>query len=314
MAVIVGIDIGGTKMLSGAVSEDGAPLSSHHMATRRDHYLEDATTLAKAAMADATALGQTVIGIGVGTTGLVDERRGVLRRSLQLDLRELPIRDHLERGTGLPVRVDNDIHAAALGEAYFGDGRDHADFLVMNAGTGVAVGMVLGGRLHRGAGNVAGEVGHNSVAVDGSPCACGLPGCLEFNVVRARAGAVTPPVRFTRHRVPPPGLAYGFLALGIINLVNLLNPSAVVLAGGMFVSNPVACAWVAETVRRESIAAAAEGLEHIGVTGAGPNLGLIGAAALALEASGRGLEVRGPRPSSDPTVDAGSTRLAGDHG
>lgn len=286
MASVVGIDIGGTKMLGGLLTPAGATLATETCPTRSGSYLADVERLAGAMVAEAGRRGLRLAGIGVGTTGMVDHAAGVLRRSMGLGVRDLPIRATLEAAFDLPAFVDNDIHAAALGEIMFGLGRRYRDFLLVNAGTGLAVGMVLGGRLHRGVTNVAGEVGHTSVQADGEVCGCGLPGCVEGVVVRARAGEAVRPLTLARYPVPAPDPAYAYLALSTINLVNFLNPAAVVLAGGMFTRNPEGAAWVAEAVRRCVLESAAEGLVHVGISEAGPEAGLVGAAALVLEGTG----------------------------
>jgi glucokinase len=283
VGVSIGIDIGGTKMLAGVVSRSGQVLASHQTPTRADAYMDDAEALVARALASARALGASVDGIGLGTTGLIDHARGRLRRSLGLGLADVPIRDRLEARFGLPAFVDNDIHAAALAELEFGVGRQHADFMLFNAGTGVSVGMVLGGRLHRGASNLAGEVGHTSLDGSGRACACGLPGCLEDSVVRARRGEDLEPVRFSHALEPSPGVEYGYLALTLVNLVNLLNPSAIVFAGGMYANRPDAVAWTADVLQREALEPAREAIAHVGMSAAGTEIGLIGAAALVLE-------------------------------
>jgi len=179
--------------------------------------------------------------------------------------------------------VDNDLHAAALGELRFGVGRRVRDFIVFNAGTGIAAGLVLNGRLIRGASNAAGEIGHTSVEQHGPTCACGLPGCLEDSILRLRRGEEVPEVRLPQVP-PPPAPAYAYVALGIIQMVNMLNPAAVVLTGGMFTGRPGAAEWVRDAVRALVLPIAATGLREIDLSAAGPRAGLIGAATLVWEA------------------------------
>jgi glucokinase len=134
----------------------------------------------------------------------------------------------------------------------------------------------------RGASNAAGEAGHTSVEQHGPACTCGLPGCLEDSILRVRRGEAVPEVRLPRVP-PPPTPAYGYLALGVIGLVNLLNPPAVVLAGGMFTRNPEAVAWLGDAVRAHALPVAAQALREIGVSASGASAGLVGAAALVWE-------------------------------
>ncbi len=274
-------------MLAGVVTDTGEALLTRQVRTRADTYLADLGALVRGMVEHARSLGKTVAAIGVGTTGFVDRSDGTLHSSMTLGLSHVPVGSTLAAEHGVPVFVDNDLHAAALGEIRFGVGRHHRDFLVVNAGTGLAVGLVFGGELYRGAGNVAGELGHMSVDQGAEACACGLPGCLESIVQRARAGADV------RHpdlggRVEPasdPGLA--FLALGIVNVVNLLNPSAVVLVGGRFTTDAAAVHWLARAVRGAALERAAASLVHVGVAESGALAGLVGAAALAFEGAER---------------------------
>ncbi|UCC53431.1 MAG: ROK family transcriptional regulator [Anaerolineaceae bacterium] len=127
-----------------------------------------------------------VLGIGIGTPGLVNARDGIVRRAVNLDWRDLPMRSLLEARYDLPVYVSNDSHAAALGEYAFGQKREIANLIVIKVGRGTSAGIVLNGRLHYGDGSGAGEIGHVRVVEEGAPCLCGQTGCLE-TVVSSRA-------------------------------------------------------------------------------------------------------------------------------
>lgn len=290
--MVVAVDIGGTKMLAGLIDEGGRALATRQVRTRADAYLDDAGELVRGLLRDAADRGLAPVAVGVGTTGFVDRAGGTLQASMTLGLRDVPVARALRAAGGLPVFVDNDLHAAALGEIRFGAGRRYRDFLVINMGTGLAAGLVFGGRLYRGAANVAGELGHMSVDQRAPTCGCGLPGCLESIVVRARAGGDVPALRLGDDpaALDDPGLAY--LALGIVNLVNLLNPAAIVLVGGRFTADAAAVHWLADTVRSRALERAAAALEHVGVAESGALAGLVGAAALAFEGvADEGVEV-----------------------
>jgi len=282
MTTAIGLDVGGTKILAGLVDRTGQVLHSEERPMRRDHYLEDLRGLALSMTVAARARGLTVAGVGAGITGLVDHNGGRLVRSMNLGLEDIPVAAALREACGAPGWVDNDVHAATLAELYFGIGQRVSDFVLFNAGTGIAAGMVFGGRLHRGASNVSGEICHSSVEQHGPQCQCGLPGCLEDSILRLRRSEDIPTVRLP-HLAPPPAPAYGYVALGIIHLVNLLNPKAVVLAGGMFTRQPAAVEWVREAVRATALPLAVAGLQEICLPAAGPAAGLVGAAALVWE-------------------------------
>jgi glucokinase-like ROK family protein len=121
----------------------------------------------------------TVLGIGVGTPGLVDARSGVVRRAVNLDWRELPLGDLLHQQFNLPVHVGNDSHCAALGEYTFGSSRGLSNLIVVKVGRGIGSGIVLNGRLYYGDNSAAGEIGHVRAVEDGELCRCGHYGCLE---------------------------------------------------------------------------------------------------------------------------------------
>jgi glucokinase len=205
-------------------------------------------------------------GIGVGFGGPVDVQRGTVIRSHHVPgWDSYPLRDDLAQRVGAPVVVDNDANAAALGEARFGAGQGHASVLYVNVGTGIGGGVVLNGRLYHGANGMAGEIGHVTVTPDGPPCDCGKRGCLEAVASgrslgrRAREAAQREP-ESARLLVEAAGddaakiegphvftaaaagdlLATrlieetaGYLGLALGNVANVLDPSIVVIGGGL---------------------------------------------------------------------------------
>jgi N-acetylglucosamine repressor len=120
-----------------------------------------------------------ILGIGVGTPGLVDTRSGTVHWAVNLDWQELPLGPLLEKRHGLPVSIANDSHAAALAEFMFGSPRKADSMVVIKVGQGVGAGIVLEGRLYQGDGSAAGEIGHVGAADRTLPCRCGSVGCLE---------------------------------------------------------------------------------------------------------------------------------------
>jgi glucokinase len=301
--VAIGIDIGGTKMRAGLVTEDGGVLLDERRPTRRDSFLHDIVALAVSIQLQALHASFEPLCVGVGTTGFVDLAGGRLVRSMNLGLSDVPIRDAVAAACRLPVIVDNDLHAAALAELRFGVGRSHDDFVLFNAGTGIAAGLVFGRRVLRGQTNAAGEIGHVSVLQDPSRrcgCGCGLAGCLEGLMLRARAGEPTPGICLPEVAAPPPAPEYPYVALAIVHLVNLLNPPVVALAGGMFTGNPAATDWVRGAVRASALTASLRGLLDMPLAYGGATAGLIGAAAL-------GFEALSSHPNS-PYLHAGETK------
>ncbi|HLN60639.1 MAG TPA: ROK family transcriptional regulator [Symbiobacteriaceae bacterium] len=122
---------------------------------------------------------EKVLGVGLVMPGVVDPGSGTAVSSYFLGWANVPVRDILEQELDLPVYVDNDANGMALAEALYGAGRGMSDILAVTVGVGVGGGLIIGGRIHRGAGNSAGELGHTCVVRDGPTCVCGRKGCLE---------------------------------------------------------------------------------------------------------------------------------------
>src|SRR3954469_18752411 len=128
-----------------------------------------------------------LLGIGVGTPGLVDTSNGEIRWAVNLDWQDLPLGRILSERAGVPAFVANDSRAAAMGEYLFDVGRRAPNLVAIKIGHGIGAGIVLGGELFEGDGFGAGEIGHTSVVDDGAECRCGRFGCLE---TVASSGAV----------------------------------------------------------------------------------------------------------------------------
>ncbi|MGC5006162.1 ROK family transcriptional regulator [Streptomyces sp. NBC_00353] len=190
---------------------------------------------------------RTVLGIGVAVPGPLDHRGGVLHRVTGFPQWDgYPLQDALAARTGLPVVVDKDTNAAALGLALRADGP--GDFAYLHLGTGLGAGLFLGGALHRGARTGAGEFGHQTVSLDGPPCSCGGRGCIEALCLAAVAdGDVAEAARV--------------LGTGAANLVGLLDIDRVVLGGRTVGEDPDAYvrgvrAVIEERARRDGTGAA----------------------------------------------------------
>lgn len=120
-----------------------------------------------------------ILGIGIGTPGLIDTNTGTVRWAVNLDWRDLPLAERLRSRWKLPVYVANDSHAAGLGEHTFGGHGASGSMVVVKVGRGIGAGIVIDGRLYAGEGLGAGEIGHSAIADNQRPCRCGSTGCLE---------------------------------------------------------------------------------------------------------------------------------------
>jgi glucokinase-like ROK family protein len=263
-------------------------------------------------LADSGVERRLILGVGVGASGLVDTINGVNILSPNLDWHHIPIRDILQSQVGLPVVVENNVRAMALGEAYFGSGREAQSLAFVYGRTGVGAGLVVDHQIFRGSSTGAGEIGHMILAPEnGDLCRCGNRGCLETLVSesvvlrQARRAAQTnpgsilaalmsqatenPPIEnvFQAARQGDPaaveimeGVGH-YLGIALANLVNIFNPELILL-GGMFAQGedlilPVA----AQTLRQTAFAGLGEKV-RLATTGFGWRAGVTGAAALAL--------------------------------
>jgi len=260
---VIGMDSGGTKLLGGVIDETLSVRDRVHRLWRgggRREVLDlmvDAVEEARAAAPDAAA-------VGFGIPGLVDSGSGAVGFSTHLPLEGLPFRDLMEERLGLSVFVDNDANLAALAEQRAGAARGASHVAMLTLGTGIGGGLVLGGRLYRGAHGGAAELGHVVVDVNGPPCQGNCPnrGCLE---VMASGTAIGREGAAVAEREPESALgkellagreitgalvtdlahdgdpaAVGVLALigerlgvGIASIVNAFNPEVVVIGGGV---------------------------------------------------------------------------------
>jgi glucokinase len=267
---VLGIDIGGTKLVVGSVAEDGTQL--HAVAgepTRAEagasDVLDRLVALAQRSIAETrrTVPGAEIVGVGVGAPGPLDTRSGVVLLTPNLGWVNLPLRQIIRDRLGLPAALDNDANCAVLGEWWVGAARNTRNAIGLTIGTGIGGGLILGGQLYHGASDVAGEIGHTTIDTEGRRCKCGNYGCLEAyasgpNIaMRARealeAGAESrlpdhcngDLERITAQTVYEAAYAGDelalevvndtarFLAVGVANLLNVFNPEVVVICGGV---------------------------------------------------------------------------------
>ncbi|MCX4578296.1 ROK family transcriptional regulator [Streptomyces sp. NBC_01571] len=222
--------------------------------SRPERIVGHVVTAVDAVVAQAGPGGVRVLGVGVSVPGQVDRDTGVSEYAPNWDWHDVPLLDLLSEHLAYPLHLDNPLRACTVAELWFGAARGRGDAVVVNLGTGVGAGLALGGGLHRGVSNSAGEWGHTTLVLDGRPCHCGNHGCVETYVgapgimlnlreaspdspllrpgdqtatidALARAVAAGDPVAVKVVRETA-----RYLGAGIAVLVNLLNPEVVVLS------------------------------------------------------------------------------------
>jgi glucokinase-like ROK family protein len=259
----IGVDIGGTTIKAGLVDRQGSVSFAVRVPTAASQGREAIAAAAAEAiervMASACKEGITPIGLGIASAGAIDARTGSVFAATD----NLPgwagfnLRGFAEERFQLPVRVNNDAHAAVLAELHFGLGRSLSDFVALTIGTGIGGGIVSGGRLIPGQHGFAGSIGHQTIRFDGRECNCGRRGCLEAYVSTAaliqeyenqqpaeRLNSETD-VSAIAQRISQLALAGDtaaqkaytaiacYLAEGIADIFNILDPEAVILSGGL---------------------------------------------------------------------------------
>lgn len=171
----VGIDIGGTKIAGGVIDAGGAIVEKLRVATAEGSGIADAVI----GMVRELAGRHEVAGVGVAVAGFVSKDRSTVIASPNIAWRDVPLRDLVHTGTGLPVIVENDANAAGWAEYRYGAGRGRDQMVMLTLGTGVGGAIVLDGELFHGGHGIAAELGHIRFMRDGRPCGCGQRGCLE---------------------------------------------------------------------------------------------------------------------------------------
>ena len=266
MRYTVGIDIGGTNLVVGTVAEDGSELlglvSEPTLPEQGpDAVLERIIKLARHSMAEAG--GREIAGVGIGSPGPLDTKRGVVLLTPNLGWVNLPLRDRLGKALGLPATLDNDANCAIFGEWWRGAARGARYVIGLTIGTGIGGGVVIDGAIYHGATDLAGEFGHTTIDTQGRRCKCGNYGCLEAYAsgpaIAARAtegieaGAETALPQYVAgdlsritaqvvYEAAHDGDAYALelvretaklLGTGVANMLNVFNPEVVVICGGV---------------------------------------------------------------------------------
>src|SRR4051812_20615943 len=270
---IIGVDLGGTKIFAGALSEDGrgqhgmrsiptsAELGAEGVAERIVGLIEGVIT---DTVAETGAAREDFMGIGVGAPGPLDREKGIVIVAPNLGWRNYPLRDRIAKSLGLHTTLDNDANCATLGEWWQGAARGGKNVIGMTIGTGIGGGIIIDGKLFHGASDVAGEIGHTTIDLNGRHCKCGNYGCLEAYasgpaiatrarevLVREETASLLPSMvnghledltAETVYQAASQGDAVAneivrdtarYLGVGIANLLNILNADVVVVAGGV---------------------------------------------------------------------------------
>ncbi|MBC3516797.1 ROK family protein [Neobittarella massiliensis] len=267
MTYRVGIDLGGTNIVAGVVDEEYRILSKAAGKTRAPRpvaeVVADMDGLYRQCVEKAGLTTDDIQSIGVGSPGVINREKGEVEHAANLAFLDAPVVPLLRQRSGKTVYMDNDANVAAYGELVAGAGRGYRDMVAITLGTGVGGGIIVGGKIWPGSYYGGAELGHMVVEKDGVPCTCGRNGCLEAY------GSATGLIRMTREKMRqcPDSAMWAqcggdveavdgrtafraadsgdeaakqvlerytdYLACGVANIVNILQPQLIVIGGGI---------------------------------------------------------------------------------
>ena len=295
---VIGVDVGGTKILAGRVTREGTVERQHE---ERTPTASEEALLAGLAGVVEELLDDDVVAVGFGIPSTIDQRTGTAVSSVNIPLTDVHLRMWGAERFGLPVGVDNDANAAALAEWAAGAGRGTRHMVMLTLGTGFGGGLVLDGRLYRGAVGAAGELGHMVVEHDGLPCQGACTGRGHIEAYASGRAADSRAAELLGPDVGPGKLvvcardgdeaARALLAdigrrLGsaIGSLVNVFNPELVVVGGGFgTAADELVLEPARAVVAREALPPARD-LVRIVLAELGSEAGLVGAGLVGFEA------------------------------
>lgn len=306
----IGIDLGGMSMKAGLVDEKLEIIYKETAPT-------DVDSGAEGIMYDMIALIHSVMekhpdcqvdGIGIGVPGYVDKQQ-MVKNCNNIPLENVDLRGKISAEFGIPVSVDNDANVAALGEVLAGAAKEYQDAVMITIGTGVGCGIVLNNQVYRGCNGAAGEIGHKVIVADGIPCNCGRRGCYEKY---ASATALIEATREAMQEHPESAMwkicdgsldnangktafdawrendAVGtavlqkfisYLVVGIVDIVNLLQPEAIIIGGGISKEGDTLLKMIQPQLKKERYSK--EGIQtEILIAKLGNDAGIIGASQL----------------------------------
>lgn len=248
-------------------------------------------------------------GVGIGSPGPLDRKSGIVINTPNLGWRNFPLRDLVGKAVNLPAVLDNDANCATYGEWWLGAGRNVNTLVGLTLGTGIGGGIVLNGEIFHGVSDAAGEIGHTTIEANGRKCKCGNYGCLEAyasgpaialramegieagtdsmlpDLVEGRLDSIT---AATVYEAAVLGDAYAnevmretakFLGAGVANVINMLNPEMIVIAGGVTKAGDHLFVPLKAEVRKRAFRSALEACQITPASLPG-TAGVIGAAAM----------------------------------
>ncbi len=310
----IGVDLGGTNIATGVINEKNEIIGRGKVKTRAPRPAEAIFDSIKEAVDMAVVNAginyEEIISVGIGTPGSVNKDTGAIEFSNNLKFHNVPAKQMLEERLKKPVYLENDANAAALGEAVAGCGNGVKNFVAVTLGTGVGSGIIIDGKIYRGSNFCGGEMGHMVINVDGIPCNCGRKGCWEkyasatalvsqaveamqsnkdsllwqtcdgdLNKVEGKTIFEALDLGDATAKAVVDKYLY-YVAIGIANVINALQPEAVCVGGGISGQGERILQPIREMVKAERYSVYADKQAEILKAALGNDAGIIGAALL----------------------------------
>ncbi|NQU73468.1 MAG: ROK family protein [Candidatus Omnitrophica bacterium] len=311
---VIAIDLGGTNIKI-AVVKDGRKIVNKiilptDLYKNKGALINGLSQLSLEIIKYSKIKKRDILGIGIGTPGLIDSRRGIIHRLVNIKgFKDVPLKRLMEKKTGIQTFLDNDVNIMTLGELHYGAGRGAKNMVCITLGTGVGGGIVIDGRLYRGSCLSAGEIGHMPLNEHGPRCNCGGFGCMEKfvgnkyiigaavtkikkgkkSIIKKMVGGdlrkITPEI-ISRAAGNRDRLAVSIwedvgshLGVTLAGVINLLNPEKIVIGGGVSGAGRLLFETIRKTVKERAMKMPAKYAKIVKAK-LGPDAGLIGAAVL----------------------------------
>lgn len=308
----IGIDVGGTNVKIALVNDKGSIIYSNSIPTRAEMGYEYTINNMKEAIADLLKETKNepknIEGMGFGFPGQIDCKNGIVRLAPNIPgWVDVPIAEIMQKEFNIPTRVDNDVRCAALGELNFGAGIGCQNLICITVGTGIGSGLIINGKLVRGASNAAGEIGHIKLDMNNGPlCGCGDRGCLEAfasgPAIVAMAEEYIKGGKSTKYRelANPEITPYivseaakqgdpvarriftiigEYIGIGLASVVNLLNPEKIIIGGGVAAAGDILMNPIKETLVKRAMPISGAAVQIVPAQ-LGNTAGVIGASLL----------------------------------
>lgn len=311
---VIGVDLGGTKILTALADQEGKILQRVLVDTGANEpaekVVERIITTVERVIREAGVEKTDVQRIGVGSPGPLDIQQGIVLFSPNLRWHHVHIVKQMQDALGIPVLLENDANAAAMAEHAFGAGRGSQHMIYMTISTGIGGGVIINGQILHGSSDSGGEIGHHTIEPHGPQCGCGNPGCLEAlasgtalgrygreayesgvsTKIRELAESVQEVNGSTVTRAAEAGDPVAleivakvaeYIGIGIANMINIFNPEKIVLGGGVMKAGHLFMGTILETVEKRALEAPRKRCEIL-FSELGSDVGVLGAIAVAL--------------------------------